>query len=320
MVRCLVRVCALTLMCFCFMPILVVAADDNLRKVDIGVDWFVNPDHGPLVVALERGYFTDAGLDVTLVPPTDTMDNVTMVLNGQVAIGMSDQPRTQIEIAAGSPLAVVGTLIPVPLNVVLVLEDGAIQSIDDLHGKRIGYADSEKTERALLEISLAAHGIAIDDVTLVDVGFAMVPALLDGKVDALTDAYRNFEPYQIVMAGKTPRVFDIEDQAIPPYSELVYIVDRSKADPDVIAKFLVAVERGARAIADDPEATWLDFIKYDAKLDNTLNYKSWHATVPFFALRPGLVDGARYEEFARFLAEHQLISDVPAANAYFLDP
>lgn len=295
-------------------------ADEALQKVNIGVDWFVNPDHGPVIVALERGYFADAGLDVTIVTPTDTMDNVTMVLDGRAAIGMSDQPRTQIEIAGGSPLAVVGTLIPVPLNVVLVLEDGDVQSIADLSGKKVGYADSEKVERALFELSLAAHGITMDDITLVDVGFSMVPALLDGKVDALTDVYRNFEPYQVDMAGKTPRVFDVEDQAIPSYSELVYIVDRNDADADVIAKFLSAVERGARAVADDPEAAWLDFIKYDDKLDNTLNYRSWHATAPFFALRPGVVDHARFESFAKFLSEHDLIDAVPSPDAYFLRP
>ncbi|MEM7121650.1 MAG: ABC transporter substrate-binding protein [Pseudomonadota bacterium] len=317
MTRWFVRGVATALMCLFATSSM---ADEALKKVNIGVDWFVNPDHGPVIVALERGYFTDAGLDVTIVTPTDTMDNVTMVLDGRAVIGMSDQPRTQIEIAGGSPLAVVGTLIPVPLNVVLVLEDGDVQSIADLAGKKVGYADSEKVERALFELSLAAHGITMDDITLVDVGFTMVPALLDGKVDALTDVYRNFEPYQVDMAGKSPRVFDIENQAIPPYSELLYIVDRNNADADVVAKFLTAVERGARAIADDPEAAWLDFIKYDGKLDNTLNYKSWHATAPFFALRPGLVDRARFESFASFLSDHKLISSLPSADAYFLDP
>ena len=296
------------------------AADKPAKKVRIGLDWFANPDHGPVIVALTKGFFADAGLDVTIAAPSTTRDNVTMVLDGQVAIGMADQVRVQIESAGGSPLAIVGTLIPVPLNVILAVEGGPVKSIADLRGRRIGYADSERAQRALLKIALAAHGIPISEVTLVDVEFAMVKALLDGKVDVLTDAYRNFEPIQVTLADKKPRVFDIEDGPIPPYSELVYIVDRRSVDMDVVGKFLIAVERGARAIADDPAASWKAFVKFDGKLDNELNKRAWQATVPFFALRPGLLDRARYERFADFLVKHDLIGRAPNSDDYLLSP
>ncbi len=284
------------------------AADDApAKKVTVVLDWFVNPDHGPVVVALERGFFADAGLDVTLVAPETTLGNVTMVLDGRGDIGLADQVRIQIEVAGGGPLAIVGTLVPVPLNVILTLADGPVKTIGDLRGKRVGYADSEQTQRDLLGIALAAHDIAISEVTLVDVEFAMVKALLDGKVDALTDVYRNFEPIQVTLAGKTPRVFDIEDGPIPPYSELVYIVDRRTVDADMVDRFLTAVERGARAIAEDPDAGWELFVKYDPKLDNELNKRAWEATVPLFALRPATLDPVRYRRFADFLTEHDLI-------------
>ncbi len=295
-----------------------IASTHAADKLRVGVDWFVNPDHGPVIVALEAGFFADAGLDVEIVTPTDTLDNVTMVLDGRADIGMSDQVRTQIEVAGGSPLNIVGTLIPVPLNVVLAVDGGPVRSVADLRGKRIGYADSQQTERDLLKIALAAQGIAISDVTLVDVGFNMVGALLEGKVDALTDAYRNFEPVQVEMAGRKPLVLDVEGAAIPPYSELVYIVDSGKVDSDLVRRFLAVVERGARSIADDPERGWQLFIRYDAKLDNTLNRKAWEATVPFFALRPATLDPARYERLADFLEANGLIEKkVPTSDYLF---
>ncbi|MEP3280291.1 MAG: ABC transporter substrate-binding protein [Stappiaceae bacterium] len=294
------------------------AAEAPLKKVAIGIDWFVNPNHGPLIVALEKGYFADAGLEVTLVPPENTLDNVAMVLDGRVAVGMSAQPRTMIGIAEGKPLAIVGTLIPVPLNIILAVEGGPIKKISDLRGKRIGYADSAKTERELLRISLARHGIPIEDVTLVDVGFSMVPAMLEDKVDALTDAYRNFEPVQVIEAGKKPLVFNIEQGAIPAYSELVYIVDKRTADPALIEKFLTAVEHGVRTLTEDPIGAWELFIKYDPKLNTDLNKRSWQATAPLFALRPGLVDEARYERFADFLIENKIVDSLPAPTAYLI--
>ena len=42
-----------------------------LVPIKIGLEWFLNPDHLPLVVALKEGYFADAGLDVSLVEPAD---------------------------------------------------------------------------------------------------------------------------------------------------------------------------------------------------------------------------------------------------------
>ena len=83
-------------------------------------------------------------LDVEIVTPTNTLDNVAMVLDGRADIGMSDQVRTQTEVASGMPLTVVGTLIPVPLNVILAVEGGPVRTVADLRGKRIGYADSER--------------------------------------------------------------------------------------------------------------------------------------------------------------------------------
>ena len=43
-------------------------------KFTVLLDWFVNPDHGPLFVAQERGYFRAAALDVTLIAPSDPND------------------------------------------------------------------------------------------------------------------------------------------------------------------------------------------------------------------------------------------------------
>ena len=129
-----------------------------------------------------------------------------------------------------------------------------MRSVADLRDKRIGYADSQETERDLFNIALAAHGIAISDVTLVDVGFDMMGALLAGKVDALTDAYRNFEPVQVELVGRKPLVLDVEGAAISPYSELVYIIDSGKVDDDLVERFLAVVERGRDPSPTTPTA------------------------------------------------------------------
>ncbi|MDA4634295.1 ABC transporter substrate-binding protein, partial [Escherichia coli] len=40
-------------------------------KLSVLLEWFVNPDHAPLVIAREKGFFSEAKLDVDLIPPAD---------------------------------------------------------------------------------------------------------------------------------------------------------------------------------------------------------------------------------------------------------
>lgn len=68
---------ALTILLASFSPAL--AAE----KLTILLDWFVNPDHAPLIIAQEKGYFADVGLDVTLVPPADPSAPPRLVAAGQ---------------------------------------------------------------------------------------------------------------------------------------------------------------------------------------------------------------------------------------------
>ena len=46
-------------------------APARAEKLTILLDWFLNPDHAPLVIALQKGYFSAAGLEVELIEPAD---------------------------------------------------------------------------------------------------------------------------------------------------------------------------------------------------------------------------------------------------------
>ena len=56
----------------------------ELTPIKIGLEWFLNPDHLPLVVALKEGYFADAGLDVSLVEPADHWEAEEEIIAGRL--------------------------------------------------------------------------------------------------------------------------------------------------------------------------------------------------------------------------------------------
>ena len=198
-------------------------------KLTLLLDWFINPDHAPLFVAEERGYFAAHGLDVEIIAPADPNDPPKLVAAGKADIAVSYQPQLHVQVAAGLPLTRFGTLIATPLNTLLVLEDGPVKSIADLKGRKVGYSIGG-FEDALLRAMLARHGLSLDDITLVNVNFSLSPALLSGQVDAVIGAYRNFELNQMDIEGHKGRAFYVEEEGVPSYDELILVANPERMD------------------------------------------------------------------------------------------
>jgi putative hydroxymethylpyrimidine transport system substrate-binding protein len=81
------------------------------EKLTLLLDWFLNPDHAPLVVALQKGYFSDAGLEVELIEPADPNDPPKLVAAGKAEVAVTYQPQLHIQAAAGLPLVRIATLV-----------------------------------------------------------------------------------------------------------------------------------------------------------------------------------------------------------------
>jgi len=285
------------------------------EKFVVLLDWFTNPDHAPLYVAQGLGYFTDAGLDVELIAPADPNDPPKLVAAGQADIGISYQPQLHVQVAEGLPLVRVGTLVATPLNSLVVMADGPIQSIADLKGKTVGFSVGG-FEDALLRAMLARYGLTLDDITLVNVNFSLSPALVTGRVDAVIGAFRNFELNQMDIVGKPGRAFYVEEEGVPVYDELIFIAHRDRLDDPRLRAFIDAIEAATLYLVNHPDAAWKLFIEGRAELDDDLNRRAWRDTLPRFALRPAAYDAARYERFAEFLKDQGLIEEALPAEAY----
>ena len=58
-------------------------------KITLLLDWFVNPDHGPIIVGQEKGYFEEAGLKVEVIAPADPADPPKLVAAGKADLAVS---------------------------------------------------------------------------------------------------------------------------------------------------------------------------------------------------------------------------------------
>jgi putative hydroxymethylpyrimidine transport system substrate-binding protein len=271
-------------------------------RLTLMLDWFVNPDHGPIILAEELGYFAEAGLQVEIVTPSDPNDPPRMVAAGRVDLALSYQPQLHLSHHAGLPLVRVGTLVETPLTCLVTLADGPVQAIADLRGRKVGFAVAGVQE-VMLNAMLAHHGLAPGDVEQINIGWSISPALMSGQVDAVIGAFRNFELNQLALEGQRGRCFYPEAEGIPAYDELIYVADPARMDAAVIARFLQATERAALHIVNQPAAAWEMFRDTDATLATELNRLAWADTWPRFAMRPAALDLGRYQRFEAFLAE-----------------
>ncbi|MFO1072760.1 MAG: ABC transporter substrate-binding protein [Geminicoccaceae bacterium] len=302
------------------LPLLLLAALPAAAadKLTVLLDWYVNPDHAPLVVAREKGFFAEEGLDVALVAPADPNDPPKLVAAGQADIAVSYQPQLHLQVAEGLPLVRIGTLVATPLNCLVVLADGPVRRIEDLKGRKVGYSIAG-IEEALLAAMLEQHGLKLEDVELVNVNFSLSPSLLAGQVDAVIGAFRNFELSQMDLAGHPGRAFFPEEEGVPAYDELIFEARGDRLDRPELQRFLRAVERATLWLTNHPEEGWALFKATDPALADELNQRAWDATLPRLAHRPAALDHGRYERFAAFLAQEKLVSAPPAVASYAVD-
>ena len=287
-------------------------------KLTLLLDWFVNPDHAPLIVANEKGFFKDQGLDLEMIAPADPSAPPKLVAAGKAELAVSYEPQLHVQVDQGLPLIRIATIVSTPLNCLVVLADGPIKSIADLKGRKIGFSVGG-FEDALLAQMLEGHGLTLKDVTLINVNFSLSPSILAGKVDAVIGAFRNFELNQMDLAGHPGRAFYPEEEGVPVYDELIVVARKDKTGDPRYRKFINGLERGVQFLINRPEESWKLFAATDKKLDDELNRRAWRDTLPRFALRPAAVDTGRYKRFAEFLKRRGLVKSVRPVADYAIE-
>jgi putative hydroxymethylpyrimidine transport system substrate-binding protein len=287
-------------------------------KMTVLLDWFINPDHGPIIVAQEKGYFADQGLEVEIVAPADPSAPPRLVAAGQADLAVSYQPQLHLQIHEGLPLKRVGTLVATPLNCLLVLENGPIKSPADLKDKKIGFSVAG-VEEAVLGAVLGKYDVALSDVEMINVNFSLSPSLMSGQVDAVIGAYRNFELNQMDIEGEPGTCFYIEEEGVPSYDELIYVANPETMDAEIVARFLRATELATQYIVNNPVKSWEIFSGTSTELQDELNKRAWVDTLPRFALRPAGFDHGRYARFEAFLKDSGMIDSINPVDAITID-
>ena len=293
----------------------VIWAKPPYHLLNVVLDWYVNPNHAPLIVAQQQGFFKQAGLNVHLIAPSNADDGPKFVAANRADIAITYQPNLMLQIDQGLPIVRIGTLINQPLSVVVVLKRSDIHHLFDLKNKTVGFS-SDAIDPVMLNTMLHSQGLSTKVVHLINVHYALTQGLLSGKIDAAIGMMRNVEVLEIQHLNYSVHVFYPEQYGFPYYDELIFVANRAKVHNKDFQKFLIAVQKGVIYLKKHPEKTWKAFAKQYPESNTLTNKKIWFASIQYFDANPAQLNTVRYENFTRYLYRHRLIHKIPVLSTY----
>jgi putative hydroxymethylpyrimidine transport system substrate-binding protein len=303
------------LLCLLLFCLQAAFAKTSYHSLNVILDWYVNSNHAPLIVAQQQGFFKQEGLNVHLIAPSNPDDGPKFVALSRADIAVNYQPNLMLQVDHGLPVVRIGTLINQPLNALVTLKRSGIKQITDLSHKSIGYS-SNAVDRAMLSTMLNSRGLSLNDVKLVNVHYALTQGLMAGRIDAAIGMMRNVEVIEMQQRGYAVNVFYPENYGFPFYDELIFIANRNNINDPDLQKFLIAVQKGVSYLKKHPQKAWQAFAKQYPEQDNAINKKIWFASIKYFDTQPARLNKARYKRLAQYMYQNHLIRTLPILSAY----
>ncbi|TJX76109.1 MAG: ABC transporter substrate-binding protein [Mesorhizobium sp.] len=285
------------------------------QKVTAALDWTVNTNHIGLFVAREKGFYREAGLEVDIVPYSDTGAG-TLVANRVADFGINGTISLFTQKTAGADLKAVYAVVQSETGrLVFNAARSEIKSPKDLDGLTYGGFGSA-WEDALIS-TIIRHDGGKGDFETVTLGTSAYEALANGSVD-FTLEVSTWEGVEAELKGVKQRSFVYADYGVP--DEHTTLISSSEAflqaNPQLASSFIQATRRGYQFAVDHAEeaATLLIAANKDALTSPALIHASLKALIEGHYLRGqdgtiGAMDPAKMEAIGSYLLAAGILHD-----------
>jgi len=262
------------------------------REATMVLDFTPNAVHAGVYAALERGYFTDEGIELNVREPGDSTDAPKLLEAGRTEFAVLDINDYGLARERVLDLRLVAALVQVPLAAVIAADREHVRRPRDLEGLTVGVTGLPSDDLVLDAIVAADDGdpAAVERITI---GFDSVAALAADRVDAAT-AFWNAEGVALRELGVATREFRVGERAAQPFPELVVVAsaDLPEEDPDLVAGVRAGIERGYKLAAENPEAALADLLAAVPGLKKDVMRAQMQALSAADAFTSGVAPGA----------------------------
>tara|TARA_B100000029_G_scaffold203221_1_gene201394 strand:+ start:108 stop:1100 length:993 start_codon:yes stop_codon:yes gene_type:complete len=228
-------------------------------KVTIQLKWVTQAQFGGYYVAQDKGYYSAAGLDVTIKPGGPDIATPQVIAGGGADVIVDWMPSALASREKGVPLVNIAQIFKKSGMMLTCRKDSGIKSPSDFRGKTLGvwfYGNEYPFLSWMSQLGIPTKG-GSNGVTVLKQGFNVDPILQKQAECVSTMTYNEY--WQVVDAGLSPSelvVYKYEDQGVATLEDGLYVLEknlRNKGFVDKMARFLRASIKGWKYAADHPD-------------------------------------------------------------------
>jgi NitT/TauT family transport system substrate-binding protein len=293
--------------------------------ITVGLTYQPDIQFAPFYVADAKGWFRDAGLNVTLRHhgSSETLFGAMQAGTEQVVFAGGDE-MTQAR-SQGVDVVSFATIYQTYPVVLIVPNASSIQTLADLRGHSIGIPGPYGENWFAIQVMLASAGLTQSDVDIVNIGYTQQAALTAGRVDAVV-GFSNNDAVQFTRAGFPVRLLTTADPMPLVGASLGASSSLISTQPAELATLLGVVRRGIQYCVDNPQDTVKLSAGYVPGLDDPAQQQAalatLQATIPLYGTGSaiGSQNAALWGQMVTFMAQQNLLSaPVSAAAAFTTD-
>ena len=312
--------CFLLAALLCYPAIVVAQANpvdsDALEPIRFQLRWHHQFQFAGYYAAKEKGFYEEAGFDVTLVAGSPDLQPVTEVLAGRAQFG-SGNGEVLFSRLQGEPLVALASIFQHSPSVLITLASSAIETPKDLIGKRVMSIGGQS------DVSLLAmfhrQGVDVDSVNLIASSY-QVQDLVSGKTDGF-NGYLTNEPFELEEQGVLYNIINPRDYNIDFYSDILFTrEDTAIKSPERVERFRRATLRGWKYALAYPEEM-IQMINSRYNSDKTINHLRFEALSVQGLIMPdlieiGYINPVRIELMAKVFLEHGMIDNLDSLDGF----
>ncbi|MDA1329555.1 MAG: ABC transporter substrate-binding protein [Chloroflexi bacterium] len=290
-----------------------------LQTLRLPMGFIPNVQYAPFYVAVERGYFAEAGFEIEFDYSFET-DGVALVGAGELPFAVVSGEQVLLARAQEIPVVYVAAWFQDYPVAVVAKKSSGITTAQDLVGREIGLPGLFGANYIGLRAMLGEVGITEEEVELDSIGFNQIEALNADQDDAVV-VYVNNEPIQLEAQGVEINVFPVADYVQLAANGLISNEHTLLDDPEMVRAFIGAFLRGLEDTIADPDAAYeisKDFVVGLAEADEGVqrqvlarSIELWRADVL------GVSDPAAWENMQNVLLGMGLLNEALDLNAAY---
>jgi NitT/TauT family transport system substrate-binding protein len=292
----------------------------QLIPVTLQTDWYPQAEHGGFYNALVKGYYKEAGLDVTILPGGPNVTPTKLLVTGAANFAMDSSDHVLVSEAEGLAIVAVGaTMQQDPQAVMLHAEDPAT-CFEDLEGRTIAAVPGASWFQYLI------HKFGFKNTKEIPATFTVANFLHDPQY--IQQIFVTSEPFYVQKEGQKIKILLIKDTGYAPYRVFCCTRTYLEKNRDVVQKFVAASIRGWRDYMQDPAAADAEIAKRNPEMNKDQMEFSWKALKDGgFVSGPdasgattGKFEAQRWTDIYQILRELNVITkDIDPTQAYTLD-